>query len=360
MRSVGARVVVGLAFVGLLGAAGCPAPSVEPPPPPPASTSFGFAASDALTPVGRWGFLAAPFAGGAVIFGGTDIDLQAGTGRVLDEVWRLDATSARPSFQEVAHDAGPNPRYCGCAAVDLARNELVVLGGRADVAIHEAWVLDMTAGHWTQVQGDVPAGSVGCSLVFAGGTDTAYAFGGGSDTRSFDETWRFDGVQHTFTKLDATGPSARYDQALKSASDGSALFLVGGAANAFQGFSAQVWRFDTTAQAWTMLSDNVSGGPSGRRTPWTALADDGAALLVGFGVNGMDANSDLADLWAFDLATNTWSAAEVDGALPPARGFSQWLPGPPGTAGMLYAGTDMAHTLDDAWLLTAPDGTAWH
>jgi Galactose oxidase, central domain len=318
---------------------------------------------DVSTAGTRWGQIPAYTSAGTYLIGGADIDLSDGAGPVLADVWRVDVDGAAPVFNLVS-DTGGVPRYCGCAAMNGDRDEILVIGGRnqENMVIHDAWIFSVNDGSWTEVEGELPDGMVGCGAVFIPGEDTAYVFGGGSDAFVSSATLRFDGGARTFTSLDLQdGPSGRFDHQLRPSSDFSHLWLVSGSLTAVTGFSPEVWRFEVTSESWSLLE--VTGEqPPGRRTPWVAIHDDDTSLVMGFGTAGLAPESDLDDLWQLDLETGVWTFLDVQGLDEVgARAFTYFLRAPAGGVGLVYGGTDMVSALDDLWVLEAPGGDdAWH
>jgi hypothetical protein len=156
----------------------------------------------------------------------------------------------------------------------------------------------------------------------------------------------------------ATGPRARYDHALRAIDGGRALVLFGGARSATgaSNFFSDLWRFDTVTEQWAqVLIEGAS--PPGRRTPWMVPGADGSHLIMGLGVHGLQTSETFGDLWRLDLARSQWTeltaeAVPVDGGEPPPpRGFTQGLPGPRGSLGLMLGGYDGSGPVDDAWVL---------
>ena len=111
-----------------------------------------------------------------------------------------------------------------------------------------------------------------------------------------------------------------------------------------------MWVFDTSDETWSEVT--VEGDtPDGRRTPWVSVDDDGRGLLMGYGVNGLQAVNALGDLWHLDLDAARWSRLTPDGDAPPARGFVAALPGAGDVRGMLLGGFDNSDPVRDLWRL---------
>lgn len=129
------------------------------------------------------------------------------------------------------------------------------------------------------------------------------------------------------------------------------------------GFASDVWRFDAAAEVWSEIPVTSSVVPAGRRFPWTAVAPDESILLYGYGSDSPMGDSVLRDLWAFELATGSWSRLAVDGERPVARAFTSNWAGPPGSVGVLAFGVDANLTVfEDTFVVWPPDTLAgrWH
>lgn len=312
-------------------------------------------------PFGRWGWVAADLGDGtAILFGGTTIDVM-GDGERLGDTWLADVRGPTPAFARLETVGLPAPRYCGCMAYDRARGLVILIGGRDTAPLEPStWVLDVATSQWTDLGiADTPPGSVGCAMAYSPDDDATILFGGGGLGQYDDGTYRFDAEVPAWTRLDAAGPSARYDAVLRWIGPGEPLLLFGGALGAIgQGFHADVWRFDVATETWTeMVADGAA--PPGRRVGWLAVEPDLSGFVVGMGVTGIQPQQVLSDLWRFDFSARRWTEQAPANA-PPARGFSPWLPAGAGTVGLLLGGFDNQTPRADLWRLLPPEGdTRW-
>lgn len=164
----------------------------------------------------------------------------------------------------------------------------------------------------------------GLSVVMFGGDTATVVCGQPPARQHVGETWLLDPACGGWTELPAAGgPSARARHVMVAdPARGRALLFGGrtraGAAGPYTLFN-DVWAFDFASKTWAEVS-TTGPAPSKRSNAGAALA--GNTLYV-FG--GSDSTSALAfapknDLFALDLATNTWSQIMATGA-PPARLF---------------------------------------
>jgi Galactose oxidase, central domain/Kelch motif len=106
------------------------------------------------------------------------------------------------------------------------------------------------------------------------------------------------------------------------------------------------------AGAWARL-DVAGAAPAAREDhTWTVDPDAGVAYLFG----GRAGGTDFGDLWAFDLATETWSELQPAGPAPLARfgHDAAWLPGRGLVVTLGQAGSGF---FDDIWLFDAANET---
>ena len=311
-------------------------------------------------PTGRWGVMVADRGDGtAYLYGGTDLT-AAGRGTISRDIWRYDGRGDAPVFEQLSVTGSPPPRYCGCLAYDPMGNRILMVGGRTpDVSAPETWTLDLATLLWTRaITTGSPPGTIGCAMAWSPSRSAMYLVGGASGSGVNGRTWRFDPSGPGWQEVMATGPRARYDHGLRAIEGGRALLLFGGARSATgaSNFFNDLWRFDTASEQWSQVA--VEGAsPPGRRTPWMVAEADGTHLLMGLGVHGLQVSETFGDLWRLDLATSQWTeltaaVAPADGSdPPPARGFTQGLPGPRGALGLLLGGFDGRAAIDDAWVL---------
>lgn len=116
---------------------------------------------------------------------------------------------------------------------------------------------------------------------------------------------------HWVHHAEVTGPTGRRDHTLTLDPRRNRLVLFGGKAEAVKG---DTWILDLRSLAWRSVS--TARSPGGRRGHTAVLDPDRDRLLI-FG--GETDNGFLNDVWAFDLATETWSFLSVSGDKPLTR-----------------------------------------
>ena len=312
----------------------------------------------------RWGFMVADRGDGtSVLFGGTTLDAFA-DGSSFDDAWLVDARGELPTFSRLNARGGPGPRYCGCAAFDRGRDQVVMVGGRnLEMLSPETWTFDLGTNEWTRLDVETPPGVLACAMAYASDRRSLYLFGGLGGMDGAEEvdggTYRFDADVPAWTKLPAQGPSARFSAILTDVAPGEPLLLFGGTPRTFGvHYLADVWRFDTTSETWSETAI-VGEGPPGRREGWLRVEPDGTGFLVGMGTAGVAPNDVLSDLWRFDFASRTFTDVTPVGS-PPARGFSLYIPAASGQAGLLLGGFDNLRPVPGLHRLLPPsDDPRW-
>jgi hypothetical protein len=139
------------------------------------------------------------------------------------------------------------------------------------------------------------------------------AFAGFTDAGRFDDTWRFNIANAAWQQISLTAHperrclhSASYD-ALKHR-----MIIYGGQTSGPRG---DIWAFDLANNTWADLTPPTS--PAGR---WFSAniydAAKNRAIIFGGGLGGGSVTN---DVWAFDLAKNSWQQISASGTSPSAR-----------------------------------------
>jgi hypothetical protein len=240
----------------------------------------------------------------------------------------------------------PPARSDHAGALDPAGANFVVFGGDTvapacpnPTGAHsfqkDTWVLDVGCHAWTQAQPSVspkerarhmmvtdPAGgSGGGRAILFGGRTRAGATG---NYTLFNDAWGFDFASQQWTQVATTGtaPAPRSNTAGVLDVQGNQLVVFGGNTDA-TGFAFSpvddTWALDLSTGAWRALATK------GKKPParlFHAMAIDNAAR-VAYVYSGGDANAFMGpflhDVWALDLASETWSQVQTSGD--PTVGF---------------------------------------
>lgn len=163
-----------------------------------------------------------------------------------------------------------------------------------------------------------------------------------SQTSFSGETWAFQTDCGNFVQLSpATAPAARGRYAMATDAARNQLLLHGGRTR--EGTSGtytvfdDLWAFDMATDTWTQLAE---GGPPARSNHTMVVAGD---RLILFGGNDSDDGltfGPLSDLWAYDLNAGTWSELRYSGDDPGARLFHSATVSDDGATLYVYGGGD--------------------
>ena len=295
----------------------------------------------------RWGALLAPTGqpGGYAGFGGS----QYPAGGVSNVTWTYDV--ATDTWSSEAPASAPPERYCHCLVALGDTGELLLVGGRdgSGGLPAAAWTYDVATATWKAIDGDVPAGTIGCHAGWLPklGGGRAVVFGGqGLGVGMDDTTWTYDPTARSFTvHAPASKPSPRRDGATASDVAGGRVLVFGGQTGNTE-HANDVWQFD--GADWTQLSPQGEG-PSPRRYPAAAF-DPVRRLWVLF--SGTEEHLDYKDLWLFDAKDERWIPLSMQGA-PTERSFGAMIHDPGTDAYYLFGGMGMATFagFSDAWRL---------
>lgn len=143
--------------------------------------------------------------------------------------------------------------------------------------------------------------------------------------------------------LAARGPTARSDHTLTANDGGTIAFLFGGRAAGKP--LADLWAFERASNSWQQLT--AGNGPPARFGHSAAFVD---GHLVVFGGQG-GANSFFNDSWAFDPVHGTWTKLKPAGGPPAARygaGGTKI-----GTSLTVSHGFTNSGRFDDTWALSS-------
>jgi PKD repeat protein len=205
----------------------------------------------------------------------------------------------------------PTVRYGAAAAYDRLREVVVLFGGGAsdDLAANKTWEFTGTA--WLDVSPTTSPLSRTYAAVTADPiSGTIYLFGGNQTSAYFNDLWAYDGA--TWQPITPTGqsPPARTLSAMAYDAHNARLLLFGGRSPTGT-VLADLWAFDLTTETWTELNDVGQPPPARQAHTLTYDALNRTVVLVG----GADENGDILfdDTWHFG---ESWAEAQPATTLP--------------------------------------------
>lgn len=300
-----------------------------------------------VDPAERWGTQAImiPSEGRFLVFGGAR---SIGVGATLGDLWSFELATG--TWSEVDDQDAPPPRYCHCATYLPDQHQLLLVGGRnlRGPLAPAAWTYDLATRVWQAIDGDLPTGVIGCSVVWMPshpGGGRAVLFGGQSPTALPQETWIYDPAARTFSLLlTATTPPGRRD-AMMAADPAGRVLLWSGALSVFPPENARFledfWAYD--GNDWVEVSA-LGTAPAPRRYAASAF-DPGRREWIIY--SGTKETEQFDELWRFDATTDTWSLLPVTGAARPnPRGFAAFTFDPGSDRYALFGGLTQPDFVD--------------
>jgi hypothetical protein len=221
------------------------------------------------------------------------------------------------------------------------------------------WAYDSKANTWTDLKptGTAPPVLGEAGMVYDASKRRALLFGGTGENL-FAQVWGYDSKANAWTELKASGtaPSVRrgwsmaYDQAAKK------VILFGGWSEG-EGFLNDTWTFDPASNTWTNLKP--AAAPPGRYLAAMAY-DVGRKRVVLYGgltkhipsLVGAESYDfgQLGDVWTLDVGKKTWTSVEP-AVSPPARGMASLTYDASTGKLVLFGGLGTDGLLADTWLL---------
>ncbi len=273
-------------------------------------------------------------------------------------------------------DAGAAFSPDGLSVVMFGGDTATVVCGDTPVREHvgDTWLLDLACGGWTELALGAAPGARARHTMSADPTrGRALLFGGRTRQGSsgpydlFDDVWAFDFASSTWSELQTSGagPSARSNTA--SAVVGDVFYVFGGSDTTSATVFApgdDLWALDLTTNTWSQRATSGPRPPARLFHAMTGDAASGKLYVMAGGDENAFVGPFLADAWAYDIASDSWSeiGASLAAVTDPARIKAGLLaqPGDGGTKLHFFAGHDDG-TLGNRNDMTVldPGGSAW-
>lgn len=202
--------------------------------------------------------------------------------------------------------AMPQARRNGVAIYDPVDHRLIIFGGIGQSGLlNDTWAFNLNTLSWTQLNtvGAVPDPRLGHDAVYDPVGQQMVIWAGQQGSRFFNDTWTLNLRTLEWRNVSPSSgrPKARYGSA--SVYDPLERSLV-----QFAGFTEEGRRFQDTqsfglaSQSWIDITPD--GAKPGVRCLLTGALDRTSRRMV---VYGGQRNGPLDDLWAYDLASHTWT-----------------------------------------------------
>ncbi len=249
-----------------------------------------------------------------------------GSSAMLGDAWRL--TPANDTlWQPVVKVTNPPSRYGHSLAYDAVRDRVVLYGGLSSFneTLGDVWTYAPGTQTWSKLalQDSLPAPRARAAAAFA--QDSVWVFGGwrgayyrSGGTTIIDNT--YGDSMSVFSVATGKWRRVRPDGTRPGGRDGASM-IYDGARNRMVvfggyngGYLADLWAFDLASESWTRLPDFGGAG----RTGHSAILDPSGTKMIVFG--GASLTGLLNDVRVFDLANNVWlTAPTVSGTAPTVR-----------------------------------------
>jgi hypothetical protein len=231
-----------------------------------------------------------------VLFGGRQFLPDRGM-RFLLDTWELDGER-----WTLMDSAGPGPRIHGAAAYDPVRRAVLIHGG-ADTTgrLRDTW--EWTGSRWRELRLPLPEGAIGNALVDDGGRGLALLLGV-RDSSACADAMRADVLDvrsDSLVRRTTRGPHPCFSPSTPTASTPGGLLLYAG------------WTPNRPAESWSLIDGRwrLADTAPPRRRGAAAVYDERRRRTVLFG--GSDDRGRLGDLWEWDGVR--WQRVNASAAL---------------------------------------------
>jgi hypothetical protein len=234
-----------------------------------------------------------------------------------NDVWSLDLNTNLWSDITPASGSAPAPRFTPNAVYDAIEQQMIIWSGQGVSFYNDVWAFDLANETWSEFTPPDPKPNIryGTAAVFDPLARDLVTFAGFTDQGRFDDTWRFD-VENAAWMNVTPAQGNPIERCLHSASYDSLnhrMIMYGGQQS---GPLGDIWAFDLTQNLWTELTP--ANSPPGRYFA-TNIYDDRSHRVIIFGGNRGSNGGVTNEVWAFNLAANTWEQLLAAGNPPPSR-----------------------------------------
>jgi hypothetical protein len=245
-----------------------------------------------------------------------------------------------------AQGAMPQARRNGVAVYDPIDHRVVIFGGTGQSGLlNDTWAFNLNTLTWTQLNtvGSAPDPRLGHDAVYDPIDQQMVVWAGQQGSRFFNDTWTLNLRTLEWHNVSPSSgrPKARYGSA--SVYDPLERSLV-----QFAGFTEEGRRFQDTqsfgiaSQSWINITPD--GAKPGIRCLLTGALDRTARRMI---IYGGQRNGPLDDLWAYDLASRTWTEL-TPASRPSGRFFASSFVNREGHF-MVFGGSTSNGNSNDTW-----------
>jgi len=224
----------------------------------------------------------------------------------LNETWKLNLTTNAWSQLSTTGTAPGGRRYPNSGVYN---GKLIIFGGvTGSTAYNDVWELNLTSLAWTRLHdgtGTAPPARYIHSVNITG--DNLYIFGGINSGTTYNDTWKFDLTNNTWSQLSTTGTAPSSRRSSDSIIYNNNLYIFGGVNSS--AYLNDVWELNLSTLAWKELHDGVGTAPAARVEFKVVLYNAKLYLFA-----GNDASTTFSDTWEFTLPqySTTYNPVEIN------------------------------------------------
>ena len=252
----------------------------------------------------------------------------------------------------LAQSDAPSSRFLPGFVYDPINERIMMFGGGNDNDIYDdTWVLNYTSGNWAELTLESsPVHRSSTVMVYDSADEVIILFGGHNGTEWDSDTWVFDCNTETWTEVTpAHSPYGRGSHAMVYDSVNDRVLLFSGYGSIGPEI-ADTWAYDYNTNTWTEMNPTASPG---QRYGAGYVFDESNETMIIFGGNS---HGHYSDTWSYNYATDTWtefSPTENPGALK----WSAMTYDSVNEKSILFGG-DIAYPAvsNDTWILDTANG----
>ncbi len=185
------------------------------------------------------------------------------------------------------------------------------------VQINDTWAYDPSSDSWSQ-KADFPGGArytaISCATSTKGYTGLGY-------TPYYSDWWEYDPVTDQWTQR-ASFPGGSRQSAISFVIDDQVY--VGCGANSNSTALNDLWRYDPPSDTWTQLANLPADV---RYTSYSFTYEQMGFVVCGLTVDQFANFTEVAEVWYYDPATDSWTQMADFPGLPRGEGASCWSNG---------------------------------
>ncbi|MBI3653101.1 MAG: hypothetical protein HY231_18900 [Acidobacteria bacterium] len=275
-----------------------------------------------------------------VVFGGT------GQNGLLNDVWAFNLDTLTWTRLNTTGTA-PDPRLGHDAIYDPIGQQMVIWAGQqGSKFFNDTWALSLRTLEWRNLSptSGRPKARYGSAAVYDPVAQSLVQFAGFTEEgRRFQDTQNFNLASQSWTDLTPAGSKPEIRCLLTGALDRTArrMIIYGGQRN---GPLDDLWAYDLASRSWTELTP--ASRPAGRFFASSFVNREGRFVVFG----GSTPTGNSNDSYAFDFQTGQWSSLEL-AAPPSARNGMMSAYDEAEDRFLVFGGTSDSGLLNDVWQL---------